>query len=150
MSSLDITYDLDDISKNSQQFVDKFHFLTIIKEGEKPYINSDESIIIDTSHPYLQGISRWVFNQKRENMYNTINKLLDSYIIFLQLLNVIVNERDFNIKQKTLIANIVSMHNENSQKIIQGLQNLTKTYNDYTEFIALIDNYITKLNSYRL
>ena len=150
MSSLEITYDLDDISSNSKMFVNKLSFLTNIKKGEKPYINSDELITIDTTNLYFQSISRWIFNQNRDNMYNVIQKLLDSYIVFLQLLGVIVKEKEFNLKQKNLIAEIISTHNDNSQQIIPGLTNLVETYSDYDDFVSCINNYIIKLNSFHL
>ncbi len=140
-------FDLEDIKKNILIFKDKLYTLTILNNGDKISFDNENTIYIDRCHTF-QCIKRWFYNENRSNTYEQLSIIFDDYNKFLLMINrSLYNQHNiefFTLADDLYLFNI---------KIIKGLHNLKKTYENkqcydmkLVELIDAIIQYIKQNN----
>lgn len=136
--------DMEDMEKNSQRFLGALDGVSKVKPGEKLYIakeNSDETVFY-VDQMYLQSIMRWVYGQKRDEIYKELKVILEDYFKFLNMLeNIYKNDKNSTDSKREKLLEIMGKHADFSNLCIQGLKNLTETYVDNEDYKSLYELY---------
>jgi hypothetical protein len=115
-----------------------------VKSGEKLYIakeNSDETVFY-VDQMYLQSIMRWVYGQKRDEIYKELKVILEDYFKFLNMLeNIYKNDKNSTDSKREKLLEIMGKHADFSDLCIQGLGNLTETYVGDEDYKSLYESY---------
>lgn len=136
--------DMEDMEKNSQRFLGVLDGLSKVKSGEKLYMtkeNNDETVFY-VDQMYLQSIMRWVYGQKRDEIYKELKVILEDYFKFLNMLeNIYKNDKNSTDSKREKLLEIMGKHADFSDLCIQGLGNLTETYLGNEDYKSLYESY---------
>jgi hypothetical protein len=140
--------DMEDMEKNSQRFLGALDGLSKVKSGEKLYIakeNSDETVFY-VDQMYFQSIMRWVYGQKRDEIYKELSAIMEDYFKFLNMLeNIYKNDKNSTDSKREKLLEIMGKHADFSDLCIQGLKNLTETYVGNEDYKSLYESYKKQL-----
>lgn len=133
------------------------HTLGIIshlKQGDKLYCFED-NIYIDNS--YIQSISRYIYNQSRNDAINYIKNSINTVIYITDFIyrNEISVKKNIKEKEQRQLNTFFRESNDKILKkfylkmtnAIEGLNNLKLTYNDDLIFKTTIDLLIKKIEN---
>ena len=140
--------DMEDMEKNSQRFLGALDGLSKVKSGEKLYMakENDDQIVFYVDQMYFQSIMRWVYGQKRSEIYIGLKLLLEDYFKFLNMLeNIYKNDKNSTDSKREKLLEIMGKHADFSKLCIDGLGNLTETYADNEDFNNLYESYKKEL-----
>jgi len=140
--------DMEDMEKNSQRFLHLLDGLSKVKSGEKLYMakENDDEIVFYVDQMYFQSIMRWVYGQKRDEIYKGLKLLLEDYFKFLNMLeNIYKNDKNSTDSKREKLLEIMGKHADFSDLCIQGLGNLTETYVDNEDYKSLYESYKKEL-----
>lgn len=139
-------FSLESIENTSKQFLDTFDVLKNLEEGEKLFIN-DNKLFIDQTYSYFQPFKRWLMSQNRTNICDFLKKEFDNYLIFMKMLRVALDTNQ-NLVEIYKIRIINTKHLEFNRNIINGLQNLMKTYTDFNTAQTELSKIVLFLQKY--
>lgn len=140
--------DMEDMEKNSQRFLHLLDGLSKVKSGEKLYMakENDDEIVFYVDQMYFQSIMRWVYGQKRDEIYKGLKLLLEDYFKFLNMLeNIYKNDKNSTDSKREKLLEIMGKHADFSDLCIQGLGNLTETYVGNEDYKNLYESYKKEL-----
>ena len=140
--------DMEDMEKNSQRFLGVLDGLSKVKSGEKLYMakENDDEIVFYVDQMYFQSIMRWVYGQKRDEIYKNLEIILEDYFKFLNMLeNIYKNDKNSTDSKREKLLEIMGKHADFSNLCIQGLGNLTETYVDNEDYKNLYESYKKEL-----
>lgn len=135
--------DMEDIENNSQRFLGALDGLSKVKSGEKLYmVKENDETIFYVDQMYFQSIMRWVYGQKRDEIYKELSAILEDYFKFLNMLeNIYKNDKNSTDSKREKLLEIMGKHADFSNLCIQGLGNLTETYVDNEDYKSLYESY---------
>lgn len=135
--------DMEDIENNSQRFLGALDGLSKVKSGEKLYmVKENDETIFYVDQMYFQSIMRWVYGQKRDEIYKELSTILEDYFKFLNMLeNIYKNDKNSTDSKREKLLEIMGKHADFSNLCIQGLGNLTETYVDNEDYKSLYESY---------
>ena len=115
--------DMEDIENNSQRFLGALDGLSKVKSGEKLYmVKENDETIFYVDQMYFQSIMRWVYGQKRDEIYKELSTILEDYFKFLNMLeNIYKNDKNSTDSKRKLLE-IMGKHADFSNLCIQGLE----------------------------
>lgn len=139
--------DMDDMENNSQRFIRVLDGLSKVKSGEKLFmLTEDDETIFHVDQMYFQSIMRWIYGQKRGDIYIALVTILEDYFKFLNMLeNIYKNDKNSTDPKREKLLEIMNKHSNFSNSCIQGLGNLTETYVDNEDFKSLYESYKKEL-----
>jgi len=140
-------FSLESIETTSKDFLTKFDILKNLKENEKLLICDYDKLCIDDSYTYIQPFKRWLTNQNRVSICNFLRKEFDNYLIFMKMLKVSL-ETNQNLIELYKIRVINNRHLEFNYNIMNGLNNLMKTYHDYSIAKTELSKIVSNLQNY--
>ena len=157
LSSEGMEYDVADIKKHSDEFIQKFDELKNLKEGNKISIWSDK-IYLDGSFYGTQWFMRKLSGQGRNTVKEFLEKNFADYVQLLEMMTAAEKTiRYIDSRYKELL----DIMNDNKTFIIsikQGLENTKNMYKDdielgmsdiITNIISNLDSYITNYDNLR-
>lgn len=139
--------DMEDMEKNSQRFLGVLDGLSKVKSGEKLYMTKEnDETVFYVDQMYLQSIMRWVYGQKRDEIYKELKVILEDYFKFLNMLeNIYKNDKNSTDSKREKLLEIMGKHADFSDLCIQGLGNLTETYLGNEDYKSLYESYKKQL-----
>ena len=140
--------DMEDMENNSRRFLGALDGLSKVKSGEKLYMakENDDEIVFYVDQMYFQSIMRWVYGQKRDEIYKNLKIILEDYFKFLNMLeNIYKNDKNSTDSKREKLLEIMGKHADFSNLCIQGLGNLTETYVDNEDYKNLYESYKKEL-----
>ena len=139
--------DMEDMEKNSQRFLGVLDGLSKVKSGEKLYMTKENNeTVFYVDQMYLQSIMRWVYGQKRDEIYKELKVILEDYFKFLNMLeNIYKNDKNSTDSKREKLLEIMGKHADFSDLCIQGLGNLTETYLGNEDYKSLYESYKKQL-----
>ena len=142
---MDYELDIPNIQSTFNNFKTRFANLENLNVYDKIYF--DSSNVVHISHSgYFQSTSRWLNSYNREKMYKNLNKNIDEYLKYCEMLSC----------YRTYMQNSESAQHFNDlfnesfafiSKIIIGIETLCKTYSDDKALNEKLSNIITKLTN---
>jgi hypothetical protein len=146
-----VKYNIQDLEKTSQSFIERFEALSVLKKDEKLFI--DESLInrrpiltIDNSDRFMQSFSRWWYDQGRENLHSFIVKEFNDYLLFIDMIYMANKSSHNNVFEQAAIEEIISKHKNFFKLLIKGFAELKLTYQEYTPLKTTLTTIQQSLN----
>ena len=139
--------DIEDMEKNSERFIRVLDGLSKVKSGEKLFMTTEgDETNFYVDQMYFQSIMRWVYGQKRDEIYKELSTILEDYFKFLNMLeNIYKNDKNSTDSKREKLLEIMGKHADFSNLCIQGLGNLTETYVDNEDYKSLYESYKKEL-----
>lgn len=141
-----LQFSLMSIENTSDNYLNKFGSLKLLKVNEKLIIHNN-ILYLDESYSFIQPFKRWLTSQNRITICNYLKNEFDNYFIFLKMLDTSLDS-ETEIVNKYKIRNIMSKHENLNKEIVDGLNNLSVTYIEYSDGIKNINNIISNLQKY--
>ena len=149
LSSEGIEYDVSDIKKHSDEFIQKFDELKNVKESNKISIWYNK-IYLDSSIYGTQWIIRKMTRQGRETVKEFLNKNFTDYTKLLQMMIAAEGTIRYNDERYKELLEIMNNNKQFIMLIKSGLTNTKEIYksDDSIDMSSVIDNIISNLDSY--
>ena len=132
----------------------KLNIISSIKQGDKLYC-FDDNIFIDNS--YIQSISRYIYNQNRNDAIQNIQECIENVIYITDFIyrNEISVKKNIKEKEQRQLNTFFKECNDKILKkfyikmnnSIEGLNNLKLTYNEDLSIKTIIDLLIQKIQT---
>ena len=149
LSSEGIEYDVSDIKKHSDEFIQKFDELKNVKKSNKISIWYDK-IYLDGSIYGTQWFLRKAFRQGRETVKEFLNKKFTDYVKLLQMMIAAEGTLRYSDERYKELLEIMNNNKIFIILIKSGLTNTKEIYesDESLDMSSVIDNIISNLDSY--
>ena len=130
-------FDINDMKNTFENFKKKLEIFKEYDGYQKLWINQETDLLIIDDSYYFQKVIRWWYVQNRDNICNYLEKVLEHYKLFIQMINVGLN----NPLYKNTILNIHNSNVEFLLSIKKGLLNMLVIYPYHDKLKTVINSF---------
>lgn len=131
------SYNYEELINSFDAFNDQFLLLENLKVGDKIGFTMNNKLYIDENN-YYQGLSRWYYNQTRENVFDKFSKMVKEYLLYLRFVDD-VHTNTQSIQYMHIVRGIIFRISKLSSILITALEFLKITYRDDTTIPTLLN-----------
>ena len=136
MSNKRYSYDYEKLATSFEGFRKKLGILENLKSGDKIGFDEQNEIYISVNN-YIQGLSRWYYSQKREDVFRKLDEQLQEYLLYLRYVDDVYTNTT-NIQNASIVKELILRISKLSTSIINALDVLRATYKDDVEVVKKI------------
>lgn len=136
MSNKRYSYDYEKLTTSVEGFRKKLGILENLKSGDKIGFDNSNNIYINENN-YIQGLSRWFYSQKREEVFRKLDEYIQDYLLYLRYVDDVYTNTK-NLYYSNIVKQVITSISSLSTSIINALDILRKTYQDDSEIVNKI------------
>lgn len=118
-------YNIEELEKIFKNFKEILEGLKDVEINDKISFDENNKIYVDKGHS-LQFVKRWYYGENRDKTYNILNEQLTNYDNFLSIISYILYSYRRTTRHENLYIEVLNFN----EKIVKGLKNLYKTYDE--------------------
>ena len=130
------SYDYEKLSKSFEKFQNEFGILKELKNGDKVGFDDSNNIYISVSS-YIQGLTRWFYSQKRDEVFRKLDDSIQDYLLYLQYVDDVYTNTT-SLHYANIVKQVITRISSLSTSIINALDILRTTYQDDNDIIQKI------------
>jgi len=130
-------FDIKNMSETLNNFVNKLKIFKTYDGKKKLWIDQEHDLLITDDSYYFQKFIRWWYVQNRDNITNYLEKILEHYKLFIQMINVGLNHPLYK-------SQILEIHDKNVQFLMHikhGLLNMLLIYPYHDKLKIVINSF---------